>query len=55
MISWLHLVQPQYFSSGIVEFVMVYLDVCERCVELNIYIALPRRKLESCHSGMRRW
>jgi hypothetical protein len=28
---------------------MVDLDVCERCVELYIDVALPGRELEGCH------
>jgi hypothetical protein len=51
VISRSHLVQAQHFSRRVVEFVMVDLDVGQRCVELHVDVALPRRELECRHGG----
>jgi hypothetical protein len=51
MIGRSHLVQPKHFSSRVVELVMVDFDVCKCCIELDINVALPWRKLEGCHGG----
>jgi hypothetical protein len=59
MVSRSHLVQSEHFSRGIVEFIMVDLDVCKRCIKLDVDVALPRRELEGRHGegrgGVSRW
>jgi hypothetical protein len=49
VISRSHLVQPQHFSRRVVEFIMVDFDMGKRCIELDVNVALPRRKLECRH------
>jgi hypothetical protein len=49
VLSGAHLVQTEHLARGVVELVMVDLDVCECCIELYVDVALPRRKLEGSH------
>jgi hypothetical protein len=49
MLSGAHLVQTEHLARRVVELVMVDFDVCERCVELYVDVALPGRELEGCH------
>ncbi len=51
MVARSHLVQTKHLASRIVELIMVDLDMCESSIELDIYIALPGRKLESRHAA----
>jgi hypothetical protein len=53
MISRSHLIQTEYFSRRIVEFIMVDLNMCKRCIELNVDVALPRREFEGRHGECR--
>lgn len=49
VISRSHLVHTEHLPRRVVELVMVDLDVCECCIELDIDVALPWRKLEGGH------
>lgn len=51
MISGPHFIQSEHLASRVVELVMVDLNVCKRCVELYVDVALPGRKLEGRHGG----
>lgn len=51
MVAGAHFVQAEHLAGRVVELVMVDFDVGERGVELDVDVALPRRKLEGCHGG----
>lgn len=51
MVAGTSLVQPEDLACGIVELVMVDLDVREGCIELHVDVALPGSELEGRHSG----
>lgn len=44
-------VQAQHFARRVVELVMVYFDMSEGGVKLDIDVAHPRRELEGRHGG----
>ena len=51
MVFGAHLVQAEELAGGVIELVMVDFDVSQSCVELDIDVALPGRKLEGSHGG----
>ena len=51
MVAGPSLVQSEHLTRGVVELVMVDLDVRKRCIELHVDVALPGRELERRHSG----
>lgn len=45
------LVQAEHLTRGVVELVMVDLNVRKGCIELYVDVALPGSELECCHGG----
>lgn len=44
-----HFIQPENFSRGIIELIMIDFESRKCGVEGELYVRRPRRKLEACH------